>query len=37
MSCDKFGRVFASLWVQQKDKESSRHHYPCGGDQELDN
>ena len=37
MPCDKFGRVFASLWVEQQDKEGSRHRYPCGGDQKLDN
>ena len=35
--CDEFGRVFASLWVEQQDEEGSRHRYPFGGDQELDN
>ena len=26
MPCDEFGRVFASLWLEQQDKEGSRHH-----------
>ena len=33
MPCDKFGRVFTSLWLEQQDEEGSRHHDPCGGDQ----
>ena len=36
MSCDKFGRVFALLWLEQQDEEGSRHHVPCGGDQEFE-
>ena len=26
-----------SLWVEQQDKEGSRHRHPCGGDQKLNN
>ena len=37
LPCDEFGRVFASLWLQQQDKEGSRYHDPCGGYQEFDN
>ena len=37
LPCDKFGRVFASLWLQQQDEEGSRHHDPCGDYQEFDN
>ena len=32
MPCDEFGRVCASLWVEQQDEEGSRHRHPCGGD-----
>ena len=37
MPCDEFGRVFASLWLEQQDEEGSRHRDPCGGDQKFDN
>ena len=37
MPCDAFGRVFMSLWLQQQDKEGSRHRDPCGGYQEFNN
>ena len=36
MPYDEFDRVFALLWFEQQDKEGSRHHDPCGGDQEFD-
>ena len=32
MPCDEFGRVCASLWVEQQDEEGSRHCHPSGGD-----
>ena len=37
LPCDKFGRVFTLLRLQQQDEEGSRHHDPCGGYQEFDN